>query len=448
MRIGNFLFWITFFAILIQSVFIFHTSEDFLAIPMVLAVALIVPLLIRRFSKSADVEFQIDIFLLALAMRLWVSLLLYSYGFSELIGDEDASGFATGWVRAQDWYITGIDGFLNDLASVFVEKQNVGQSVIWGVIAYIAGGPARLAISFFHCFVGSALVLVGYRLAKEYVSENIARSVAYFITFWASLLIFSAGTSKEILVIGIEWTLIMLAMRNPQGISIRDLFFAVPLFLVLYTIRFYAFYAVIAAYFMRAITGNRKNFVRNAFAGLILVIGLLVALESAGVITRDQVIYESRFEATNLQNWRRAAAGTAESGIVLDEDIEQGWLSIPVKTAYFFFSPFPWEIGQGTLRRQLAIIETVFLIVIFVAGFAGIKKLFAEKFFDLIPPLTFSIVYSGVHIITLTNSGLAWRHRQTIMPLIFIFAATGLAAARKRRSYGSLRVTPKRLPVA
>jgi len=439
MRTGSFVFWITFFLLVAQSPFVFRSSEDYLGIPLVLVIGFVVPIVLRRISHSDDVNFQIEIFLLAFSLRIWVSLLLYGYGLSELFGDEDASGYAMGWMRAQEWYITGLDGFLNHIGEVFATKQNVGQTIIWGIISFIAGGPARIPISFFHCFIGAALVIVVYRLAKIYLTKELATTAAYFATFWLSLLMFSAGTSKEILVIFLEWTLILIAVRNPKGISIRDLFFALPLILLLYTMRFYAFYAVAAAFALRAIVSRREHFLRNGFAGLLLASVLFFTLHSLGIITRDQEMYETRFEQTNLENWRKGVAASTESGIVISEEIEGTWLSIPVKAAYYFFSPFPWEIGQGSLRRQIAILETIFLIVVFVAGFAAIKNLFKDRLFELLPPLAFSAIYSGVHIAMLSNVGLAWRHRQTVMPLIFLFVAGGFAMIRQQRGVSRLK---------
>jgi len=66
------------------------------------------------------------------------------------------------------------------------------------------------------------------------------------------------------------------------------------------------------------------------------------------------------------------------------------------------------------------------LIIFFIVGFPAIREFFKERFYQLMPIITFCVVYAGFQIWGLSNLGLAWRHKQTVMPLFFLLLALSI----------------------
>ncbi len=434
MKYGILIFLITFFALVIQSPFLFYEKPDELMfIPLVLLLGLGTAFFLNKNSDIEDAEFQINIFFIAFSLRLLIGVIIYGWDLSSIFGDEDSSGYQGGWVVAQNWYKNGLDGFLSDIYRTLIQEQNVGQSMIWGALMFVAGGPSRMIVSVVNSFAGSMLVIVVYRLAKKLFDFQTAKVAAVLVTFWLSIVILSAGTSKEMLIICAEWSILYLAIRNPKGLSQKDILIAAPLMLILYTLRFYAFYMCAAALFFRAIITHRKNFVRNSILGFILVASLLVLLNASGAINKDFERFDRQSQVINT--WRVDVAETTGSGTDIYSGYDNSIAAVPIATVYFFFAPFPWELFRGSLRSSFAAAENIIIIFLFAIGFPFIRTLFKERFFQLLPIIVFCVLYAGLQIWGLSNVGLAWRHRQTIMPLFFLLAALSLTKNFRKKLF-------------
>lgn len=435
MRYGIFIFLMTFFALAVQGPFLFSDKADELMfIPLILILGLGTAFFLNKNRNVEDAEFQINIFLLAFSIRLILGIVIYGWNLSSVFGDEDSSGYIAGWGAAQNWYKNGLDGFFTDIYRVLIKEQNVGQSVIWGSLMFVSGGPSRMIVSVINSFAGSILVITVYRIAKKLFDFQTAKVAAVLVTFWLSIVILSAGTSKEMLVISLEWTILYVAIRNPKGLSQRDVLLAIPLMITLYTLRFYAFYMCAAAFFFRAIITHRRNFARNAILGFLLVASLLIFLNASGAVNKD-------FERLDMQSqiinsWRVNVATTTGSGTDVYANYgNNSIVAIPIATVYFFLAPFPWEVFGGSLRNGFAAVENIIIIILLAMGFTSIKTLFKERFFQLLPILVFCALYAGLQIWGLSNVGLAWRHRQTIMPLIFLFGALSITKNFRKKLF-------------
>lgn len=435
MKYGILLFSLTFFALVVQGPFLFiNKPDELMSIPLVLILGLGTAYFLNKNSDIEDAQFQVNIFFVAFSLRILVGLIIYGWDLTAVFGDEDSAGYISGWFVAQNWYRNGLDGFFTDIVRVLAKEQNVGQSVIWGSFMYIAGGPSRMIVSVINSFAGSLLVLVIYRLAKKLFDFQTAKVAAVLVTFWLSIILLSAGTSKEMMVICAEWAVLYLAIRNPRGLSQKEGILAIPVMLILYSLRFYAFYMCAAALFFRAFTANRKNFVRNSILGFILVASMLAFLNVSGAINKD--IERVDRQSQTLDTWRVVVASTTNTGLDIYSEYNNSVAAVPIATIYFFFAPFPWEIfNGGSLRTSFAVVENVLIIFLFVIGFTSIRAFLKERVYQLLPILVFCALYSGMHIWGLSNVGLAWRHKQTVMPLIFLLAALSITKNFRKKLF-------------
>ncbi len=424
-KAGKIVFLLTFFALIIQSlIFFWETPDELMAMPLILILGGVGAFFLSKNIRDEDRDFQIDIFLWAFSIRLWMGMILYGWGLSELFGDEDTSGYLGGWEMAQTWYENGFDGFVSSLLLVFFELQNVGQIFIWAIPTYIAGGESRMVVSAINSFAGALLVIVIFRMSRRVFDSYTARIAAVLVTFWASHILLSAGTSKEMLVIFVEWTILYLLIRSPQGLTVKDGLASIPAFLAVFTMRFYTVYLLAAAVVFRFLISGKQNLVRNAVFGSILVASLMIILNAGGAINRD---FE-RIERLNtrVDSWRENVAQSTGSGVEIYSEYDSATVAIPVATIYFFFAPFPWEAFSGSGRNTFGAVENIFIIAILIIGFPAIKIFFKDKFVALAPVFIFCALYAGMQIWGLSNVGLAWRHKQTVMPLFFMLVAVGI----------------------
>lgn len=430
---GKFVFLITFFALLLQSLYLFSDSPDeFMFIPFVLILggATSAYLMYSKSQSPEDVNYQLNLFLWAFSLRLWAGIIFYGWRFSETLGDEDAAGYAAAWKLAENWYKFGIDGFLSDLYIVTVVKQNIGQTLIWAIPTFIAGGPSRMIVSALNSFAGALLVLVIFRLTKRLFDADTARIAALLATFWPSFLLFSAGTSKEILFIFITWTILHITLRREKGLSVKDGVIAAFLAFLILTIRFYAFYMMVIAIVFRIVVSGGKHLVRNAVLGVITVGAVVAFAASSGMFDRDFQRFE--YQSQYMDSWRKGVAvDTREgSGVDVYGSFESTNVAVTVAAAYFLFAPFPWEIFGGSTRNSFAVIENIVILLILVFSIKALRSFFKEKFLLILPILIFCFLYAGFHIWAMSNVGLAWRHKQTIMPLFFMLVALSVTQSK------------------
>lgn len=434
MQYGKLIFSLTFLALFVQGLYFFSAkSDELMFLPLVFILGLGTVFFLNKNPDREDAEFQINIFLIAFSVRLLLGIIFYGWDLTAIFGDEDSSGYTAGWVVAQNWYRNGLDGIISDVYAIFVNKQNFGQSVIWGSFMFVAGGSSRMIVSTINSFAGSILVVVVYKLAKKLFDLQTAKVAAILMTFWLSLILLSAGTSKEMLVICLEWSILYLAIRNSKGLSQKDILISVPLMLALYTLRFYAFYMCAAAFFIRAVIANKKHFARNSILGFMLVASLLMFLNASGAINKDIERLDKQNEI--IDTWRVNTAKTTGSGLNIYSEYDNSIAGVPVATIYFFFAPFPWEIFGGSFRNSFAAVENIVVIFLFIIGFGAIRIFLRERFYQLLPILVFCTLYAGFHIWGLSNIGLAWRHKQTVMPLFFLLAALSLTKNFRKKLF-------------
>jgi hypothetical protein len=442
-KAGKFVFLITYLAFIAQCVFSFADRPDeLMAIPLVMILAGAAAFFLNVNTRDEDREFQTNIFLWAFSMRLWMSLVMYAWGLKDLFGDEDASGYAAGWGMASRWYSGGLDAFFNDFARVFFERQNEGQGFIWAIPTFLAGGPSRMIVSVVNGFAGSLLVIVIFRLARRIFGAEIGKIAGILVAFWASNILLSAMTAKEMLVIFFSWLLIYLIIRNPGGLRVKDGIASIPVMLAVFIMRFYSIYMLMTAAFFRFLVAGGRNLVRNTIFGTLVVASVFIVLESSGVVQRDMARLERLSNV--IEGWREGMAATTGSGVEIYSEYDSPTMAVPVAAVYFFLAPFPWEIFSGSARSAFGAIENIFVAGILIVGFPAWRIFFKDKFVDIAPIVAFCALYAGMHIWGLANVGLAWRHKQTVMPLLFMLVAVAITQRRAGWEYLTGRFVRRR----
>src|SRR5262245_55327686 len=149
-----------------------------------------------------EARIQVRLFLCAFAIRFAVSVVVYHFGFVRVLGDEDSSGWAGGVGLQRKWVQQGVDVF--DLPAVLLgafEGHHRGYLYLLGTLFYFTDLPYRLAAAALNGFFGALTVALVYRVARALFSPWVAVRVGWWCCFFPSLIIWSAQTVKEPVII-------------------------------------------------------------------------------------------------------------------------------------------------------------------------------------------------------------------------------------------------------
>ncbi|MCI0664546.1 MAG: hypothetical protein L0220_26090, partial [Acidobacteria bacterium] len=148
---------------------------------------------------------QIKLFLIALGVRFAASIVVYEMGLVSVLGDEDSSGWAYGLVLANGWdkQQLGLLSLPEIWASAY-DKYHLGFHYLSGLFFFVTGASARMPIAAMNCFFGALTVVLVYRIAIILFSRWSAVRAGWAACFFPSLIIWSAQTLKEPVVIFLE----------------------------------------------------------------------------------------------------------------------------------------------------------------------------------------------------------------------------------------------------
>src|SRR5262245_60267844 len=149
--------------------------------------------------------FQTRLFLWALAVRFIFAVVVYQFGLVSVLGDEDATGWSAGVQFYREWEQKGVG--LVELPAVLTgacEGQHRGCSLLTGTLFLFTGTPARMPAAALNCLFGAMTVVFAYRMARSIFSSWVAERAGWFACFFPSLIIWSAQTLKEPVVIFLE----------------------------------------------------------------------------------------------------------------------------------------------------------------------------------------------------------------------------------------------------
>lgn len=99
---------------------------------------------------------------------------------------------------------------------------------------------------------------------------------------------------------------------------------------------------------------------------------------------------------------------------------------IPIAFLYFMFSPFPWQLS-GSLLQFFSLNENILWYVLFLFLPSGIWYAFKKEKTVSILLLIILAGFSFLYSLQMGNIGLAYRMRDQLMPIFFIFISVGIS---------------------
>jgi hypothetical protein len=295
---------------------------------------------------------------------------------------------------------------------------------------YITDAPYRLPAAALNCFFGAMTVVFAYRIARSLFSQWTATRVGWLTCFFPSMIIWSAQTLKEPVVIFLETVALYACVHlKISGFTVRYVLLCAASVLLLYPFRFYAaFLAAMAAALSLILPqiGKGASSFKSAIAVAALVIPLAV---SSGLIARSEAEFE-RFDLEKIQKFRENVSDGTGSGVRSGYDIRTSsglLIGTTIGAAHLLLAPFPWQLGGGSLRMLLTLPELVVWWWLVFAGLGfGVYYAVRNKLMESMPLIIFILGLGLLYSMMFGNVGLIFRQRAQLLPWLLIFAVVGL----------------------
>lgn len=388
--------------------------------------------------------FQSQIFLYALGVRFAASLVIYQFGLVNTIQDEDGSGWVVGMAWKNGWVAEGrtvadLPAMVEDAFS----NRNRGYYYMLAGFFWLTGLEGRLAAAALNCFFGALTVVLAYRTARLFVPARSAEWVGWSACVFPSLIIWSAQTVKEPVVILLESAALYACLRlRDSALNPKYLLMCLGAVVFLMPFRFYASYVAGVAILVGL--GVRRG--GSGRVPGIFTAGLLAAVVVAmfgGFLEKEQSA--SYMDLQYVENFRKFAAAGQGSGSAayVEADLQTSsglGLALAFGGVHLLFAPFPW---QWTSLRAIMVAPETMIWWWLCWQYVGPGAWYAvrRQLGDFAPLLLFVALMALLYSVMFSNVGLAYRQRAQLLPWLFILGAVG-RELRLRRSLGPVTRTP------
>jgi hypothetical protein len=299
--------------------------------------------------------------------------------------------------------------------------------------------PGRLPAAAFNCLAGALATVFAYRLARTLFSEEVARRAAWLACFFPSLVVWSAQTLKEPVVILLETVVLYSCIQLMQfGVALRHILIISFATILLYPFRFFAAYlsggVVLIALFLPR-SGKRFSGVESAVAAVL--VGACFLGFTGVQVTKE--VQQYQFDLEYIDKIKDFTSGTTGSGVAVKADLRTPTglgFALSVGMLHLLLAPFPWQWG-GSLRMALVIPEVVcWWLVLFYGVLPGLTHCVRTRIRDVLPLLLFIGGMAMLYSLLFANIGLVYRQRAQLLPLLLIFGAAGIELRKRTRLHG------------
>ena len=383
-------------------------------------------------NNRPTLRLQLALLLASFAIRFLMSVLLYGFGLSTtVIGDEDGTGWYAGVGLKEAWEEQGI-GPLELPAALLgaFQGNHRGYGYLLAVYFSVTRVPSRLSAAALNCLCGALTAVFAYRIARVHFSHWVAVRVGWWTCFFPSMIIWSAQTVKEPVVILLEVVAIYGCLRlRANGFSLGHVALAAFPVVALATLRFYAAYVTGSVILLTLILpqlGRRRMAVGPALGVGVIAVPLLFY---SGALLKHASEFE-KWDVRRAEQFRRGMTVGTGSGVESTYDMQTTrglGLAMLVGAVHLLLAPLPWQLGGGSIRMVLTAPEMVAWWCLFFAGvLPGLRYAIRYRFGDLLPLLLFILGLGLIYSMTFGNVGTVYRQRAQLMPYLLTFAASGL----------------------
>ena len=401
--------WIVFFMTI--SVFIFYYIK-------------------KKLPDSAEARVLFRICFAAFALR--VLIVIVTNLIPSLLVPNDSVQYEAEGLRIANGWSSGHLFFNLPASHFFYYLQNA-------VVYFLFGFYPSLVI-IINCLLGILAGVNIYLATNEVFGKAAAKIAAVLTLFYTSILFHQTMNLKEAMVVFLLTLIIRDMILLYKKATIKKLFIILIYSILLTLTRNYAgiFMAVVACVYFLIV---------SKYGILKKIIIAFVALTAVGFVTYKAnmgVFGINMIRLFSLDFIDRLRRSEYLGGSEVLQNISMSKLSdlpkyIPIALAYFLFSPFPWQLA-GSALQFFSLGENIIWYVLFVFFPVGVWLMWKKHRAICITLLCILFGFCALYTLQMSNMGLAYRMKASILPIFFIFIAAGIA-------WGSEKFITKRFKV-
>jgi hypothetical protein len=383
-------------------------------------------------SHQSGLRTQWGLFLGAFTLRFLLSAALYGFDLGTVVvGDGDDTGWYGGVRILEDWERQGLGPLQIPYTLLDAFKgHHRGYGYVLAVFFYITRLQSQLAAAALDGCCGALSAVLACRIARSFTSERVALRVGWWTSLFPVMVIWSAQTIKEPVIILLEMAALYGCVRlRTSRFAVRYVLLCSLSVVALASMRFYAACITgLTVLFCLALPhlGRRSMALGGAIAVVIVALPLL---SSVGNMSRQADEY-SKWDLNRVTQFRQGMVKTADSGVDTGQDLQTSrglGLAMLAGGLHLLLAPFPWQMRAGSLRMALTAPEMiVWWFFFFRRVLPGLGYAVRHRLGDALPLLVFLGLMGGVYSLTFGNVGTAYRQRAQLMPYFLVFAGLSL----------------------
>lgn len=382
------------------------------------------PRTLRNRRAAADADWLWMLILSGIAVRVAVAVAMRLTQANEAIApdehtfDDNAQWFAA-WLRGE---------VPQPFAYKWSGSTQVGYFALVGSM-YAAFGEFPVLPILVNCVFGGLCAYPAYLLASRLAGRSAGRGAACLVTFFPSLVLWSALLVRDALVLFLLLWIVCLAQSLLARFRFRTALWLVACLLLLATLRSYLLAVMGAALLVALLAASVRSPGRALATALVCGAAVVGVVKGSGLGT--DYLGDASLRSLALQ--RQYNAMTGQGAIDLgshDLTTPLGALTyLPVGLAWFLLSPFPWQLAG---RQVFAVPEMVvwYACIPFVAG--GAVYAMRRRWRQALAPLAAGLLITVLYSLVEGNVGIIFRHRSQALVLLLPFAAAGWVRWRAR----------------
>lgn len=388
-------------------------------------------LLIRWYGL--EVDFLIDVFLVALVARLGFGLFLHVFDVREFFGgDANTFDFIGG-------YILDVWNGRQSADDPFSIRVMSTSTPGWGIHYMTAGlyffmGRNFLAAQTFVGVLGAATAPLLYVCSfKMFRNHRVSKVSSLLVAVFPAFIVWSGQLLKDgviifLLVLAMTMVLVLQEKINYVALAILGLSLV-----GIIAFRFYIFFMLVVAVAGSFVIGKQSSF-KNLVRGMILMGLIGIALTYVGVLRTATENLDKFGSLEVVQRSRSDLARSADSSFAGDTDVSttEGAIStIPTGFTYLMFAPFPWS--ASSFRQLITVPETLLWWAMIPFLVSGLIYTVRNKLRPALAVTVFSFMLTVAYSIFQGNVGTAYRQRTQIQVFLFIFVGVGWTLFKEKR---------------
>jgi hypothetical protein len=368
---------------------------------------------------------------------------VHFYIFNLPDGGEDALKFeALAWEWAQNNLVA-----FQSQRGMYLQPFDSTFTYSWliGALYYVTDRSPLMA-QFLSVFVGVCSVVAAWVLARDLWGERAARTAAWLVCVFPTLVLYSALTLREIYIVCLVLFGMVWVLRWARTDSLVAALFALGFFGVAAFLFHGGMFIACLVFVGLVVMREGRKWLSALVSGLRLpVVSSLIlaglALGSAGIVlTGTSIPYLGQaHEMVSPQRWmyqiERSAKGEASYPEWTEPDTPEDltW-AVPIRVAYFLFSPFPWDATR--LSHLMGLLDSLFYMSLFGLLVANAKPILADPGARAVAAILCALIL--VYAVGSGNFGTAIRHRAKLAAILIVLASPLLPklaqyARRKRK---------------